>query len=154
MRNGKATPKTSVLLDMTLRSPPQINGRFGATNCFNLQGRGVILRSGTHTHSVAHSQHRTTYTIRQQRVNTRKLSVSVFENMALAVLLPEDDFRIETCWRDFNFLKKYGFSKEQCSSLKMILGSKHVGESLNVLMQNILCMSISWCEIKLFKGGL
>ena len=84
MRNGKATPKTSVLLDMTLRSPPEINGRFGATNSFNLQGRGVVLRSGTHTHSVAHSQHRTTSTIRQHRVNTRKLSVSVFENMALA----------------------------------------------------------------------
>jgi len=27
-----------------------------------------------------------------------------------------------------------GFSKEQCSSLKMILGSKHVGAILNVLM--------------------
>jgi len=29
---------------------------------------------------------------------------------------------------------KCGFSKEQCSSLKMILGSKHVGAILNVLM--------------------
>ena len=30
--------------------------------------------------------------------------------------------------------KKYDFSKEQCSSLKMILGTKHVGAILNVLM--------------------
>ena len=30
--------------------------------------------------------------------------------------------------------KKCNFSKEQCSSLKMILGSKHVGAILNVLM--------------------
>jgi len=29
---------------------------------------------------------------------------------------------------------KCGFSKEQCGSLKMILGSKHVGEILNVLI--------------------
>jgi len=29
---------------------------------------------------------------------------------------------------------KCDFSKEQCSSLKMILGSKHVGAILNVLM--------------------
>jgi len=29
---------------------------------------------------------------------------------------------------------KYDFSKEQCSSLKMVLGSKHVGAILNVLM--------------------
>jgi len=41
-------------------------------------------------------------------------------------------------------LKKCEFSKEQCSSLKMILGSKHVGAILNVLMQNNLCMYISW----------
>ena len=32
------------------------------------------------------------------------------------------------------FFKKCDFSKEQCSSLKMILGSKHVGAILNVLM--------------------
>ena len=32
------------------------------------------------------------------------------------------------------FLKKSDFSKEQCSSLKMILGSKHVGEILSVLI--------------------
>jgi len=32
------------------------------------------------------------------------------------------------------FLKKCDFSKEQYSSLKMILGSKHVGAILNVLM--------------------
>jgi len=30
--------------------------------------------------------------------------------------------------------KNCDFSKEQCSSLKMILGSKHVGAILNVLM--------------------
>jgi len=30
-------------------------------------------------------------------------------------------------------LKKGDFSKEQCSSLKMILGSKHFGAILNVL---------------------
>jgi len=29
---------------------------------------------------------------------------------------------------------KCDFSEEQCSSLKMILGSKHVGEILNVLI--------------------
>jgi len=32
------------------------------------------------------------------------------------------------------FFFKYDFSKEQCNSLKMILGSKHVGAILNVLM--------------------
>ena len=31
--------------------------------------------------------------------------------------------------------EKCDFSKEQCSSLKMILGSKHVGAILNVLMK-------------------
>jgi len=31
-------------------------------------------------------------------------------------------------------LRETGFSKEQCSSLKMILGSKHVGKILYVLM--------------------
>jgi len=30
--------------------------------------------------------------------------------------------------------KKCDFSKEQCSYVKMILGSKHVGAILNVLM--------------------
>jgi len=32
------------------------------------------------------------------------------------------------------FLKKRDFSEEQCSFLKMILGSKHVGTILNVLV--------------------
>ena len=32
------------------------------------------------------------------------------------------------------FKKKCDFSKEQCSSLNMILGSKHVGAILNVLI--------------------
>jgi len=31
-------------------------------------------------------------------------------------------------------LKTCDFSKEECGSLKMILGSKHVGTILNVLM--------------------
>ena len=33
-----------------------------------------------------------------------------------------------------SYFKKCDFSKEQCSSLKMILGSKHVGAILNVLL--------------------
>ena len=33
------------------------------------------------------------------------------------------------------------FSKEQCSSLKMILGSKHVGAILNVLMYKVCLKS-------------
>jgi len=37
------------------------------------------------------------------------------------------------------------FSEEQFSSLKMTLGLKHVGAILNVLIQTILCMCISWC---------
>jgi len=32
------------------------------------------------------------------------------------------------------YFKKCDFSKEQRSSLKMILGSKHVGTILNILM--------------------
>jgi len=37
-----------------------------------------------------------------------------------------------------------GFSKEQCSSLKMILESKHVGAILNVLMEkNYVCAQSS-----------
>jgi len=32
------------------------------------------------------------------------------------------------------FFKKCDFNKERCSSLKMILGSKHVGAVLSVLM--------------------
>ena len=38
---------------------------------------------------------------------------------------------------------KCDFSKEHCSSLKMILGSKHAGAILNVLMYKILCMCVS-----------
>jgi len=41
--------------------------------------------------------------------------------------------------------KKCDFNGEQCSFLKMILGLKHVGAILNVLIQTILCMCISWC---------
>ena len=43
------------------------------------------------------------------------------------------------------FVFKRDFSKEQCSSLKMILGLKHVGALLNVLCKKMLCMCISWC---------
>jgi len=43
------------------------------------------------------------------------------------------------------FLKKCDFSEEQYSSLKMVLGSKHVGAILNVLIYTVLCMCISWC---------
>jgi len=42
--------------------------------------------------------------------------------------------------------KKCDFSEEQRSSLKMTLGSKHVGAILNVLMYKILYMWISWCD--------
>jgi len=34
-----------------------------------------------------------------------------------------------------NVFLKCDFSKEQCSSLKMILGSKHIGAILNVLIK-------------------
>jgi len=52
------------------------------------------------------------------------------------VWLPEDDLRIETCWRDFKCfnVNNFMFNEEKCGSLKMILGSKHVGEILNVLI--------------------
>jgi len=66
----------------------------------------------TMIHSQAHSQHRTLtqYDILpQHQVNIRKL--------------------ISEC-----FFFKCDFSKEQCSSLKMMLGSKHVGAISNVLM--------------------
>jgi len=37
------------------------------------------------------------------------------------------------------------FSKEQCSSLKMILGSKHVGRDFKCFNVKKKCMCISWC---------
>ena len=56
----------------------------------------------------------------------------------------------------FFFFFKYDFSKEQGSSLKMILGSKHVGAILNVLMKkNYVCALVgvlikwlrnAWCN--------
>jgi len=44
------------------------------------------------------------------------------------------------------FLKKFDFSTEQCSCLKMILGLEHVGAIFNFLTQTKkkLCICISW----------
>ena len=43
------------------------------------------------------------------------------------------------------FDPKIIFRELHCSLLNMILGSKHVGTILNVLMYKIVCMCISWC---------
>jgi len=43
---------------------------------------------------------------------------------------------------------KCDFSKEQCSSLKMILGSKHVGAILNVLMYKFYVCALVGVLIK------
>ena len=48
---------------------------------------------------------------------------------------------ITECW-------KCGFSKEECSSLKMILGSKHVGAILNVLVQKFYVCALVGVLIK------
>ena len=43
------------------------------------------------------------------------------------------------------FLKKCDFSKEKCSSLKMVLGLKLVWGDFKYFNVKILCMCISWC---------
>ena len=43
---------------------------------------------------------------------------------------------------------KNDFSKEQCSSLKMILGSKHVGAILNVLVKKFYVCALVVMLIK------
>ena len=48
-------------------------------------------------------------------------------------MLPQHQINIKKLKSECFFFK-CDFSKEQCSSLKMILGSKHVGAILNVLM--------------------
>ena len=47
-------------------------------------------------------------------------------------MLPQHQVNIRKLISEY--FKKCDFSKEQCSSLKMILGSKHVGAILSVLM--------------------
>ena len=64
----------------------------------------------SHTHSRGHSQQLTTFTIR------------------LAATAPSLYKEIK------QWVLKCDFSKGQCSSLNMLLGSKHVGAILNVLM--------------------
>ena len=60
-------------------------------------------------------------------IKTLKIAPTCFD--------PKIIFREQHCsLLKSHFLKKCDFSEEQSSSLKMILGSKHVGAILNVLM--------------------
>ena len=51
-------------------------------------------------------------------------------------MLPQHPVNIKELFCEFFFLND--FSKEQLSSLKVILGSKHVGAILSVLMWNFM----------------
>jgi len=63
-------------------------------------------------------------------VNAQQAKLNNCKNAKLKLLKTNAAIWFNKKWV---FFKCY-FSKEQCSSLEMILGSKHVGAILNVLM--------------------
>jgi len=72
--------------------------------------------------------------------------------ISLHLYFPKTQTNVSLQWVMFlakvTFFKKCDFSKEQCSSLKMILVSKHVGAILNVLIYKFYVCTLVGALIK------